>query len=159
MTDIERRFWSKVDKSGLCWLWTAFRHPKGYGSYSFRVDARQETWATHRFAWNLLVGAIPEGMHVLHHCDNPPCVNPDHLYVGTNLDNVRDRVRRGRSADVQGENDGMAKLKDADVRRIWSLCKQGVSQSRAARAHGIHKATVNDIMHRRTWRHITAVAV
>jgi hypothetical protein len=86
------RFWSKVDKSGECWLWTAYRDHSGYGI--FGLNGRNQR--APRVAYELLVGPIPQGMYILHSCDNPPCVNPSHLRVGTNLENVQDKMNRGR---------------------------------------------------------------
>jgi hypothetical protein len=89
------RFWSKVDRSGgpdACWPWMAYRNRDGYGS--FRVDDHTES--AHRVAWVEENGPVPEGMDVLHHCDNPPCCNPRHLFLGTAADNARDSVAKGR---------------------------------------------------------------
>lgn len=91
MTDFER-FWSKVDKSGECWLWIASRLSGGYGQ--FQMGGRPH--AAHRAAWILANGPIPPGLHVLHSCDNPPCVRLDHLRLGTVADNMRDKALRGR---------------------------------------------------------------
>jgi hypothetical protein len=91
--DIPTRFWTKVriGDDDECWVWKrGLDH--GYGS--FRVNGRAER--AHRMAWKLVKGPIPERMHVLHHCDNPPCVNPAHLYLGTDKENARDRKERGR---------------------------------------------------------------
>lgn len=110
---IEERFWSKVDirgpipehvpHLGRCWIWTAGRYSKGYGM--FWVDTTMR--AAHRVAWVLTRGQIPaDKPHVLHHCDNPPCVRPEHLWVGTNDDNVQDKISKGRSNPVTGERHG-----------------------------------------------------
>jgi len=93
------RFWAKVDRSGDCWLWTAgvWKSRGGYGKFqagSSRANAR--VVYAHRQAWELTNGAIPEGAIVRHRCDNPPCVNPDHLVLGDQTDNLRDMQRRGR---------------------------------------------------------------
>ena len=87
------RFWAKVDKSGECWVWTAALHTTGYGIFGIggkRVDR------AHRISWAIANGPIPEGAHILHHCDNRPCVNPAHLFIGTNQDNVNDCIKKGR---------------------------------------------------------------
>ena len=95
--DVETRFWPKV-KKGLgkdCWIWLAGKSSAGYGS--FRTDAWKHVYA-HRLSWELMRGPIPDGLLVLHHCDNPSCVNPDHLFLGTNRDNVLDALKKGRLA-------------------------------------------------------------
>ena len=89
----EERFWSNVDKSGECWLWALRVDREGYGR--FKLDGRYV--GAHRFAYERSVGPISDGMHVCHHCDNPRCVRPEHLFVGTASDNAQDRQRKGRS--------------------------------------------------------------
>lgn len=88
------RFWNKVDRSGDCWTWQGSRDRKGYG----RVSVNQRPVLAHRFSWTLSHGPIPDGLCVLHKCDNPPCVNPEHLFLGTIADNNRDMVAKGRHA-------------------------------------------------------------
>lgn len=87
-------FWSNVDQSGSCWVWLRSRSGgrMGYG----RVQFRGRLEVAHRVAWTLAIGPIPEGLFVLHKCDNPPCVRPDHLFLGTAQDNSRDRDEKGR---------------------------------------------------------------
>ena len=95
---IEERFWLHVDRSDPagCWEWTASRRRRGYGQ--FRAKPGEPMWQAHRMAWTLTFGPIPGGLLVCHHCDNPPCCRPDHLFLGTNEHNVQDMVRKGRLA-------------------------------------------------------------
>jgi len=91
------RFEAHVDKSGDCWKWTGPLSDGGYGKFSCGQVKRR----AHRVAYEMYVGPIPDGMHVLHRCDNPPCVNPTHLFLGTHLDNMRDMEAKGRARWIQ----------------------------------------------------------
>lgn len=88
------RFWSKVEKTEGCWLWTGNFGPKGYGT----IGAGGKQWRAHRLAWLLENGEIPENLFVCHHCDNVKCVRASHLFLGTNTDNMRDMVQKGRQS-------------------------------------------------------------
>ena len=119
------RFWSKVDRSAgtdECWPWTACLHNKGYGM--MKVNNPETGFGphihkkAHRLAWMFANGPIPEGLHILHKCYNPPCCNPRHLYAGTNRQNVQDRIDRGKTTGCPGEANHSAKLSEGEVREI-----------------------------------------
>jgi len=94
--DIPRRFWVKVRKTECCWLWTGCRVPAGYGTFTVK-SRRQGPLYAHRVAWELAHGSIPSPpLQVLHRCDQPSCVNPDHLFIGTQSENMYDRWNKGR---------------------------------------------------------------
>jgi hypothetical protein len=134
-----------------CWLWTHSFSEDGYGKMPRKVEGER---AAHRISWRLARGAIPEGLHVLHKCDNRACVNPDHLYLGTNTENIGDMIRRKRHRTVlspeetlRGEVNPMAKLTDAQVVEIRALA--GVMRQRdIATKFGICEDYVSQLMRR-----------
>jgi hypothetical protein len=145
---LEDRFWAKVDKSNDCWIWTGLRSPKGYGV--FWLHGRR--WRTHRITYQFLVAPIPDGMDVCHECDNPPCCNPDHLFIGTRAENILDCVQKGRH--VRGEQVGTAKLSTLDVINIRQLHASGTSTMQIAECYNVAERTVRNAVRRRTWRHL-----
>lgn len=99
---LEERLWEKVDKTGDCWVWTGYVNDDGYGRFSEGGHQGRKVMV-HRVAWELLHGSVPKGMQVLHSCDNPPCVKGEHLFLGTQADNVHDMVAKGRASGQQIE--------------------------------------------------------
>lgn len=151
---VEERFWEKVDKTGPngCWLWTSAT-VLGYGV--FWLDGRN--MKAHRLAFELLVGTIPEGegYHgtcVCHHCDNPLCVNPAHLFLGSVADNAADCSRKFRKNP--GEQNHKAKLTDANVVVARLEHQLGASVRGLARKYGVDKSTMAAVLYRKTWRHL-----
>ena len=153
-TEEERhsKFWARVDKSGDCWLWTGTKTRGGYGMIRWRVGARTDSYRAHRYAYAEVYGAIPEGAEVCHHCDNPACVRPEHLFVGSRTDNVRDMLDKGRES--RGENRYNAKLTADDVIAIRSMRERGIELKQIAAVYGVNKTTVFTICKRSTWKHI-----
>jgi hypothetical protein len=148
-------FWKHVDKKSddECWEWTACRHKKGYGM--FGTDLKHCGNKAHRAAWILTHGPITDGLHVCHSCDNPPCCNPKHLFLGTNLDNVRDKVAKGRAKGHPGELNNNSKLTRQDIIEIRDLHAHRIFPNTViASLYGILPLHVWQIGARRSWKHI-----
>lgn len=149
--DSELRFWSRVRKTDGCWIWTGTPSRTSHCQFC----APNGKVYVHRYAYELTYGPIPLGMFVLHRCDNPRCVNPLHLFLGTQRDNVQDCISKGRKpiihAGAKGLKNASAKLSEADVLNIRA--ESGTVISLAAK-YGVTPATISKIRLRRTWRHI-----
>ena len=177
MRTVEERFYSRVGPpefladppgkaEGPCLPWTAGRNTAGYGY--FRLGGK--TQGVHRVAWRWANGTIPDGLHVLHKCDIPPCVNPLHLWLGTDEDNKRDKAAKGRARGatgdangsrthpekvVRGEAHGLTELNEAKVLEIRALYPAGgISHAALGRQFNVSAATIWNIIHRKTWTHI-----
>ena len=148
---IEERFWEKVDIKGPedCWEWTSSKDKDGYGD--FRNNRKERK--VHRFSWFLHYGEIPEGLLVCHHCDNPSCVNPTHLFMGTQKDNIQDALAKGRlkSPGLKGEAHGRAKLTEEQV---LSIRTSGRSEADLARKYNVDRKAIWNIKNHITWTHI-----
>jgi len=179
---VEGMFWSKVNKKGpihpihgQCWVWTGSRFSQGYGRLIGHGRA-------HRISWEIHFGDIPDGLCVCHHCDNPSCVNPKHLFLGTKGDNIRDRNAKGRDRTPQGDDHWSrispekvargdrngsrthpekmtrgekywsAKLTEDEVRLIREFHKLGCQV--LARTFGVSPNTISRIVRRKQWKHV-----
>jgi hypothetical protein len=151
------RFLAKVNKAGPtlsrslgpCWLWMGAGHPTGYGRFRL-VDAD----FAHRCAWRLFRGPIPSASKVLHRCDNPLCVNPDHLFLGSDADNVLDRDRKGRGRWLRGNACANSKLNEAQVIQIRQQRSEGVSGAELARQYGVTRSAIVAVVTGKNWRHV-----
>jgi hypothetical protein len=155
---IEQRFWEKVDTSlgygpnGDCWKWTGVLNNMGYGQ--LLINGRMKY--SHRYSYQLRYGSFPDAMRVLHKCDNPRCCNPEHLFLGTQMDNVHDMMAKGRQNYVIpiGSKHGGSKLNEVEVIKIRRRYELGERQVDIARDYNVNKTTINVIVHRKKWKHI-----
>lgn len=164
------RFWAKVNKQSghwwngtECWEWTAGLYSDGYGKFGVSL----KTYRAHRFAYEMVHGSIPAGLFLLHHCDNKLCIRPDHMFVGTQKDNVDDCMAKGRAHlqnvtparravwQPRGERHGSARLTPDQVRAIRTRhALGGVSYRALGRDYGVSTATITEIVRREIWRHV-----
>jgi hypothetical protein len=154
----KERFWSKVSKSETCWTWTAKKRPGGYGLFSLGGKMLQ----AHRVSWTFENGEIPDGMDVCHKCDNPSCVRPDHLFLGTHTDNMHDMIAKGREnmygrksavpKSTRGENSHTAKLtllQVTEIRRLYA--EEHVRVGQLAKLFGVCHSNISLIVHSKRW--------
>jgi hypothetical protein len=152
MNTLAKRFSAKHTRPEYgCWIWTATTN----GRYGL-ISSGGKTLKAHRVAYELYRGSIPEGMVVMHECDNPLCVNPFHLSIGTQLDNIRDRDRKGRQVPNHpaGEENGMRKLSDVDVLSIRRLRSSGWRMQAIAERFDVSRTTISFILSGKRWAHL-----
>ncbi|WP_157773087.1 HNH endonuclease [Rhodococcoides fascians] len=134
-----------------CLEWVEYRDKDGYG----RTTVRGQKDGAHRVAYRVHVGPIPDGKRVLHTCDNPPCINPDHLFLGDPVDNTRDMMTKGRNRISLGARNGFARVTEGQVLELRSLYATGATTYRELAAKfGLSIGGVADIVKRRNWKHI-----
>lgn len=134
-----------------CWLWQRSRGHHGHGQVWF--DGKLHL--VHRLVWIICIGDVPDDLCVLHKCDDGRCCNPEHLFLGTQQDNIADMINKGRDNFVQaGEKNGKALIKADDIPVIRQLCAEGYSHTALARKFGVQPSAIDKIATRRTWRHI-----
>lgn len=159
--------WARVVKGDGCWLWAGTTYRHGYGTFVFR----NKRYASHRVAYTVTFGPFPQHFYVLHTCDNPPCCNPDHLFLGTQLENMRDMLAKGRGkiycnsgrtynpgtalyeSVPRGERHSNAKLTEAAVREIRAAYVRGAAPALAAK-YGVDASLIGLVVRRKLWAHV-----
>jgi hypothetical protein len=172
-------FWRKVEKLGTeagCWIWTAAQDRDGYGVFgggNQHVAIKQQQFRAHRLSWEITHGEIPisesgKPLCVLHRCDTPSCVNPEHLWLGTPKQNRIDCFTKGRAKIASGERhmwhgsghlqqgskNRMAKLNEVQVSEIKTLLKQGLTHAKVGQIYGVSRRSVGSIANNQAWRHV-----
>lgn len=149
-------FWTRFKTVGECLVWTGGTGSKRFAShalcYGVATGPDGAKHLTHRIAWELRHGPIPNGMQVLHHCDNPPCARDDHLFLGTHIDNINDKVRKRRHCF--GSKVKVSKFKEEDILKIRMDLSNGKSGNSIASEYGVVSSTIHNIAHRITWKHV-----
>lgn len=149
----QERFWEKVDKKSddECWEWLAHKDVKGYGIFNGKFSTK-----AHRLSWFYLNGEVPKNLLVCHKCDNPSCVNPNHLFLGTNKDNMRDMFSKGRNFDYtkrRGENNYFSILSEKQVKAIKFLYNSGqFSTYYLSDIFNVSRNCISKIIHKETWK-------
>lgn len=146
---ITARFWSKVKKTPTCWLWTDKLSKNGYGT--FKVISHVSEYS-HRISWILHRGKIPKGLFVCHRCDVRNCINPKHLWLGTQKQNNQDMWVKGRNA--RGENHGRAKLSENDIVEIRQKCVYRKGVGKLAKEYGINRGYLHFIVNKGVWKNV-----
>lgn len=145
------RFMEKVNKTEYCWLWTASLNYLGYGQFSVKSKMKK----AHRYSYELFIGKIPAGIKVLHKCDVRNCVKPDHLFIGTQADNVLDMCKKGRNVAIpmRGEDNGMAKLTQEKVKEMREIRKNiGLSYTKIAKLFNVSQMAAYRAINRQSWK-------
>jgi HNH endonuclease len=152
------KFWNQVQIADPdeCWLWQGPKVPAGYGMFR---DARlgKGKWYAHRLSYEWRHGRIPEGLFVLHSCDTPDCVNPYHLFTGTQADNIADMISKGRGfiPPSRGEKNGRAKFREADIREIRRrYAEENISLAQLGREYGTTRDHIHHIVRRQLWKNV-----
>lgn len=155
---LAERFWMKVDTSGECWVWVASTSPGGYGRMAANEPGKPKRIVqAHRLSWELEHGPIPSGYSILHKCDNPRCVRPEHLRLGTHADNMRDCAAKDRinRRAPQGEASGLSVLTAEQVCDIYQRRQAGELLRVLATEYGVSISQVHRIATGKSWRHLT----
>lgn len=140
----------KINVVTGCHEWQGYCDKDGYGRFRFGGKKQR----SNRVMWLLIHGEIPDNLFVLHHCDNPKCVNIDHLWLGTHLDNMADRNKKNRQAHTVGNMNNSAKLTEKDVKEIRLLLRSGIFQETIAKEFNVTQQLISRIRNKKAWKHL-----
>lgn len=144
--------WENVEIKSKDECWN-YKGPKLSGGYGLFILNGKRIVAS-RLAYELSFGRIPDGMQVCHRCDNPPCCNPHHLFIGTSKDNAIDKIKKGRGVDNKGDRHGMAKLSTSSITDIIEMKKNGITQTEISKSLSVNQSTISRIVNGLRWRHL-----
>lgn len=152
---LSKRFFSKIEKTDTCWNWIGIKWPSGYGDFRTYKDNKAVSTSAHRYSWELHFGEIPEGMYVLHKCDNRKCVNPDHLFIGSQKENIQDMVNKGRAPinALKGTDNPRSKLtweQVVEIRRLYIETHLGLAK--IGKMFGVSKHSISMIVKNKSYK-------
>lgn len=150
MRSLKKRLMAKVHKTESCWTWLGAKSKKGYGHITFSENGERRSTGAHRAAYLVFTGDFDRSLHVLHHCDNPSCVNPKHLFLGTNQDNVDDKLKKGRQ--LREESHPRAKLTKSQVKHIRRALMRGETMQSLSVRFNISHTVIFRIKTNFTWK-------
>lgn len=152
---LPKRFWATVDMASDCWEWQGKRYRNGYGGCFVTERGKRKYRLAHRLAWELTYGPIQKGMNVCHHCDNRACCRPEHLFLGTQKQNLADAREKGRLQWTMGDGRGNTKLTAATVQEIRRRhIQEGLGKRKLSAIYGVANNTIYQIIHYKTWKNI-----
>lgn len=149
---INELFWSKVIKTDNCWIWIGQKRPFGYGKFQYSLLHKKHHLDAHRFSYLITYGSISEGECVRHTCDNPSCVRPDHLILGSQSDNIQDKVVRDRQA--KGSQHGNSKLTEQLVSEIRNHHHNGMQTKELTILYSVSRNTIQNVVNGKAWKHV-----
>jgi hypothetical protein len=158
---LKERLMKNHKKDGDCWIWTGRIHAGGYGFLSYRSKenkSKKTASNAHRVAYKVWKGDVPKELYVLHKCDNRKCINPDHLWLGTHIDNMKDMISKNRQDKRPGEKHHVSIFLNENIYEIRRLWDEGLeTQAGLARKYGASLTCIHNIVRRKTWKHLPEV--